>query len=53
VRPFADLRELALLVRESAQAGDIVICLGAGSITTWANSLPGELAQQHDAGRCE
>jgi UDP-N-acetylmuramate--alanine ligase len=27
-----------------AQPGDFVVCLGAGSITSWANALPGELA---------
>jgi UDP-N-acetylmuramate--alanine ligase len=31
-------------VREIAKFGDTVICLGAGSITNWANALPGELA---------
>ena len=30
-----------------AQAGDSVICLGAGSITAWSNALPGQLADQH------
>ncbi|HXC27813.1 MAG TPA: UDP-N-acetylmuramate--L-alanine ligase [Stellaceae bacterium] len=36
--------ELAALVRELAAPGDIVVCLGAGSITNWANALPAELA---------
>ena len=53
VCPFTDPRELALLVGELAKAGDIVVCLGAGSITNWANSLPSDLAQQHAAGRFE
>jgi UDP-N-acetylmuramate--alanine ligase len=44
VRPLADPRELAPIVRELARPGDIVVCLGAGSITAWANSLPGDLA---------
>ena len=35
---------LAPMVRELVQPGDIVICLGAGSITNWANALPGELS---------
>ena len=34
----------AALVADLAQPGDFVVCLGAGSITNWANSLPGELA---------
>ncbi|WP_420394619.1 UDP-N-acetylmuramate--L-alanine ligase [Acuticoccus sp.] len=34
---------LAALIRERAAPGDMVICLGAGSITQWAHALPGEL----------
>jgi UDP-N-acetylmuramate--alanine ligase len=44
VRPLDGPRDLALLVRELARPGDMIVCLGAGSITNWANSLPGELA---------
>jgi UDP-N-acetylmuramate--alanine ligase len=44
VRPLADPGELAPMVREIARPGDMVVCLGAGSITGWANSLPAELA---------
>ena len=40
---------LAPLVAGLAGAGDIVLCLGAGSITGWANSLPGQLAGLLDA----
>jgi UDP-N-acetylmuramate--alanine ligase len=36
--------DLARLVREQAQPGDIVVCLGAGSISAWANGLPARLA---------
>jgi UDP-N-acetylmuramate--alanine ligase len=36
--------QLAGLVAGMAQAGDYVVCLGAGSITQWAYALPGELA---------
>jgi UDP-N-acetylmuramate--alanine ligase len=35
---------LAPLIAGMAQAGDYVVCLGAGSITQWAYALPGELA---------
>ena len=35
---------LAPLIAGLAAAGDIVVCLGAGSITGWANALPGQLA---------
>ncbi|MEM9013458.1 MAG: UDP-N-acetylmuramate--L-alanine ligase [Pseudomonadota bacterium] len=34
---------LADLIREEAEAGDMVVCLGAGSITTWAHDLPAAL----------
>jgi UDP-N-acetylmuramate--alanine ligase len=36
--------QLAGIVRNIAQPGDYVVCLGAGSITQWAYALPGELA---------
>ena len=47
VRPLSGPAELAPLVAELAQPGDMVVCLGAGSITGWANSLPGDLAALH------
>ena len=31
---------LAELVRREAKPGDIVVCLGAGTISAWANALP-------------
>lgn len=34
---------LADFVAEHAKPGDLVVCLGAGTISTWAHSLPGEL----------
>ncbi len=34
---------LAALVREEAKAGDIVVLCGAGDITSWSYSLPGQL----------
>ena len=43
VRPLNGPDELAQIVCDTAQAGDFVICLGAGNITAWANALPGEL----------
>ena len=45
VRALPEAEELAPLLRELAGPGDIVLCLGAGSITNWANSLPDDLAQ--------
>ena len=35
--------DLEQLVRTHAQSGDIVVCLGAGTISAWANALPGRL----------
>jgi UDP-N-acetylmuramate--alanine ligase len=43
-RPLPSPGDLAAMVEELARPGDIVVCLGAGSITNWANSLPGDLA---------
>ena len=40
-----DPADLPPLVADLAQPGDMVVCLGAGSITGWANALPGELAR--------
>ena len=36
-------KALAPLVRDIAGPGDLVVCLGAGSITNWAQALPAEL----------
>ena len=36
--------QLAPLVRGVVRPGDIVVCLGAGTITQWAYALPGQLA---------
>jgi UDP-N-acetylmuramate--alanine ligase len=49
VHLLANPEELPKLVASMAQEGDIVVCLGAGSITTWANALPGELEKLFDA----
>jgi UDP-N-acetylmuramate--alanine ligase len=42
-RALTDPAELAPKIAELAQPGDMVVCLGAGSITGWANNLPNEL----------
>jgi len=44
VVPLDSPERLASLIAGMAQAGDYVVCLGAGSITQWAYALPGELA---------
>jgi UDP-N-acetylmuramate--alanine ligase len=44
VAALADPAHLAERVAELGKPGDLVVCLGAGSITAWAHALPGELA---------
>jgi UDP-N-acetylmuramate--alanine ligase len=36
---------MAEFVATHAASGDLVVCLGAGTITAWANALPDELAK--------
>jgi UDP-N-acetylmuramate--alanine ligase len=36
--------DLPRMIKRLARSGDIVVCLGAGSITQWAYALPAELA---------
>ena len=40
-----DEAALAALVRREAKPGDMVVCLGAGTISAWAHGLPGALAK--------
>jgi len=42
--------ELAPLIHQIAQPDDMVVCLGAGSITQWAYALPKELAALNGGG---
>ena len=49
-RSVASEDDLERLVREQAREGDMVVCLGAGSITAWANALPERLDPQGGAG---
>ncbi len=42
-RAIEDEDDLERLVREQAKPGDMVVCLGAGTISTWANGLPERL----------
>ena len=41
--PLSGPDQLAPQVNQIAGRGDFVVCLGAGSITAWANELPGQL----------
>src|SRR6187399_11215 len=43
VVPLPGQPQLAGIVKGLAKPGDYVVCLGAGNITQWAYSLPGEL----------
>ena len=40
---LSHLDNLALEIKNSAKAGDTVICMGAGDITKWAHDLPQDL----------
>ncbi|WP_283178364.1 UDP-N-acetylmuramate--L-alanine ligase [Gemmobacter sp. 24YEA27] len=45
-RAVIDEADLARLFREQARPGDIFVCLGAGTISAWANGLPAKLLGQ-------
>jgi UDP-N-acetylmuramate--alanine ligase len=41
--PLSEPSALAATVLDVAKPGDLVVCLGAGTITNWANALPQEI----------
>ncbi|MGB0681670.1 MAG: UDP-N-acetylmuramate--L-alanine ligase [Magnetovibrionaceae bacterium] len=43
VMALSGVKALAPLLEEIVEPGDMVVCLGAGSISQWAHALPGEL----------
>jgi UDP-N-acetylmuramate--alanine ligase len=43
-RAVTSENDLVALIRAEAKPGDMVVCLGAGTISAWANALPGKLA---------
>ena len=45
VMPLPDSDSLPAIVNDMARPGDLVVCLGAGSISTWANALPAQLTR--------
>ena len=45
-RAILNEEDLERLVREQARPGDMVVCLGAGTISAWANGLPERLQQK-------
>jgi UDP-N-acetylmuramate--alanine ligase len=44
-RAILNEEDLERLVREQARPGDMVVCLGAGTISAWANGLPARLTK--------
>ena len=46
-----DASDLAEIINSLAGPGDMVMCLGAGDITRWANALPDELRRLRNKGR--
>ncbi len=36
-------KDLANIIKASSNKGDVVVCVGAGSISGWANELPDKL----------
>ncbi|MDH3596015.1 MAG: UDP-N-acetylmuramate--L-alanine ligase [Rhodospirillales bacterium] len=49
-QPLDNERDLPRMVRELTAPGDMVVCLGAGNITAWANALPQQLTELSNAG---
>ena len=47
--PLAGEEALADFVRAECRPGDLLVCLGAGSISAWANALPERLGQENGA----
>ncbi len=45
VIPLQAPGELPELIWKIAHPGDVVVCLGAGNITSWAHALPGQIQQ--------
>ncbi len=50
VAPLPAPEALPAMILEAAGTGDMVVCLGAGSITQWANDLPGAMRALHGVG---
>ena len=48
VIPLDAPEDLPGLVKDLGTAGDLVVCLGAGNITAWANALPQDLQRLID-----
>ncbi|MBL8658366.1 MAG: UDP-N-acetylmuramate--L-alanine ligase [Rhodospirillales bacterium] len=48
-----DPEQLASVVDGLAEPGDMVVCLGAGSVTQWAHALPDALARLRTPGKSQ
>ena len=48
--PLPAAEALPGLILDLAEPGDLVVCLGAGNITAWANALPEELRKLQAGG---
>ena len=53
VVPLDSPEDLAGIVNDMASPGDLIVCLGAGNITAWANALPGALERLRQGARTE
>ncbi|MGA0392820.1 MAG: UDP-N-acetylmuramate--L-alanine ligase [Rhodospirillales bacterium] len=51
VHALDNQEDLASLIDGIAESGDLVVCLGAGNITAWANALPEQLAVLRDQSK--
>ncbi|MFT4935635.1 MAG: UDP-N-acetylmuramate--alanine ligase [Pseudoalteromonas distincta] len=49
--PLSGPEDLAAIVLQETQDGDLVVCLGAGDITSWAYALPGDLDALRSAAK--
>lgn len=49
--PLADPVDLARIIARAGKRGDIVVCLGAGNITNWAQALPAQIAVHLGGGK--
>lgn len=50
VEPLESPEALAASINEIARPGDLVVCLGAGNISAWANALPEQLSVLKKSG---
>lgn len=51
VRALKNAEELPDVIADTAGKGDLVVCMGAGSITYWANDLPEKLEKVLKRGK--